>query len=379
LRLVVHREIPADEALRRQWNELVQQMERPEVFYTYEWALAVDRAYRVSLTPLLLLSYEDDLLVGCAALATKGQDPVVSFLAGTTADYCDFISAPAHRSEFVKAAFEEIKRLGIKGASLANLPADSATSSVLKRAAGHHGYSVFSRPAYLCARVTLGSAQEKQSTRESVRRKQMVRRHLKGMEKIAPVSLRHLGQGDEIAAALPAFISCHVARFRSQGRISNLASPERQAFLRELAALLSPRGWLVLSSLNLGETPVAWNYGFQFAGSWFWYQPTLDSRYHHFYPGYCLLAKIIEAACDAPGINLVDLGLGDETYKERFATSARQTLYVTVNTSAVCLKQAVRYQAVRVITSNAALERAVRGLRARLASAWQLIRPKKLI
>ncbi len=49
LRIVMHREIPDDPTLRRQWNELLGQMEQPQVFYTYEWALAVDRAYHESL------------------------------------------------------------------------------------------------------------------------------------------------------------------------------------------------------------------------------------------------------------------------------------------------------------------------------------------
>jgi hypothetical protein len=55
LRIVVHREIPDDPKLRREWNEVALQVERPEVFYTCEWALAVQSAYRAFLKPLLLL------------------------------------------------------------------------------------------------------------------------------------------------------------------------------------------------------------------------------------------------------------------------------------------------------------------------------------
>ncbi len=38
MRVTGYDAIPEDEGLRRQWNELVLQMERPEIFYTYEWA-----------------------------------------------------------------------------------------------------------------------------------------------------------------------------------------------------------------------------------------------------------------------------------------------------------------------------------------------------
>ena len=81
--------------LRDQWNALVRQMERPEVFYTWEWARAVERAYQSSLKPLLLLGHEGDTLAGVVALATDEAGKQISFLAGSTADYCDFICSPA--------------------------------------------------------------------------------------------------------------------------------------------------------------------------------------------------------------------------------------------------------------------------------------------
>ncbi len=56
--------------------------------------MAVEQAYRASLKPLLLLAYEGDTLAGVAALATDNAEKQVSFLCGTTADYCDFICPP---------------------------------------------------------------------------------------------------------------------------------------------------------------------------------------------------------------------------------------------------------------------------------------------
>ena len=87
MQLILHREIPEDDgALRRQWNELVFQMESPEVFYTYEWALAVQRAYSSSMLPLMMLAYERDSLVGVAALATGVTRESAFFLAASRND-----------------------------------------------------------------------------------------------------------------------------------------------------------------------------------------------------------------------------------------------------------------------------------------------------
>ncbi|MGA7219877.1 MAG: hypothetical protein WBX38_16275, partial [Candidatus Sulfotelmatobacter sp.] len=70
LRIVVHREIPENPDLHRQWNRLALQMEKPEIFYTAEWALAVQAGYRASVKPLLVLGYDREDLVGVASLAT---------------------------------------------------------------------------------------------------------------------------------------------------------------------------------------------------------------------------------------------------------------------------------------------------------------------
>lgn len=361
MRLVLHREIPDDVTLAGQWNELVRQMECPEIFYTYEWAFAVSHAYRSSVMPLLLLAYERDSLIGVAALAIDERRRETFFLANTTADYCDFVSAPAHRSEFAELVLEELRNLKIPALLAASLPADSATPDALIAATHAHGYRIFSRPAYLCARITLGSGAERRSLMNVIRNRKVLRYCLKGLAKHGPVSVEHLKSGENLQAALPEFMRAHIARFSAAGRQSNLIYPQRQYFLAELARLLCAQGGIVLSRLRVGDHPVAWNYGFQFCGSWFYYQPTFDNEWRQFSPGLCLLSKIVEASCDNPEIERLDMGLGDEGYKKRFATGSRQTLDVTVTAStARYVKDAVRYHVAAAIKSSPGLEHGVR-------------------
>jgi CelD/BcsL family acetyltransferase involved in cellulose biosynthesis len=370
LRLVLHCEIPDDDFLARQWNELVWQMESPEVFFTHEWALAISRAYRASITPLLFLAYDQDSLVGVAALAMDPSRETATFIAGATADYCDFISHPGNRLEFVKLVVSQLRLLKVPQLVLANLPADSATSRVLPLATHSQKYSLFSRPAFRCAQVVLSSPEQRESIKQSLQRRKMLRRHLRAMSKTGPVELCHLQSWEEIGAALPKFERAHIARFLSSGRTSNLASEQRRTFVAEVARLLSKQGWITLTALNVGDTPVAWNYGFQFAGSWFWYMPTFESAFQRYYPGLCLLGKIVEEACERPEINRVDLGLGSESYKERFATGARQTLDVTITAStARHLTEVVRYRAASAIKSSPPLEHCIRRLLGRPAAS----------
>jgi CelD/BcsL family acetyltransferase involved in cellulose biosynthesis len=363
LRIVLHREIPEDPDLSRQWNALALQMERPEVFYTCEWALAVQFAHPASLKPLLILGYEGDELIGVASLAMDSTKERVSFLAATTGDYCDFLTKPQRRAEFLEAVFAELRKTKARFITLANLPEDSATTAALRATAGNHGFHVYMRPAYLCAQVELGSGEQRQELKVALAGKKKLRRYLRAMQREGPVKFVHLKSLDDVQAALPGFADAHVARFRATHRISSLSTPERRSFLEELTRRLSGDGIVTLSMLMIGDRPVAWNYGFQFHGSWFWYQPTFDSSQEDNSPGHSLLARIVIDACDMDGMERIDLGLGAEGYKERFGNSTRQTLYVTVTPSQRRhVQEILRYRAANALTRWPKVESAVRSV-----------------
>ena len=368
MRLVLHREIPDDDSLARQWNELVWQMERPEVFYTYEWALAVSRAYRDSITPLLMLAYEHDSLVGVVALATDKARQETLFLGGTTADYCDFVSSPKWRQALVDWVLAELPMLGMPTLVLANLPADSATARALGPSADFRGYNLFSQPAFQCAQVLLRTTEQRESVCRSIQHKRQ-RRYLKVLAAKVPVEVDHLRSWDQIAWALPSFSEAHVARFSAIGRTSNLDSPQRVAFLSELAKLLSPHGWITLSQFRAGEHPMAWLYAFRFARHCSFYQTTFDGNFREYSPGFSLILRLIEEACDSSETDFVDLGLGGEDYKKRLATGTRETLHVTLARSTVTyLRVAARYHAAAAIKTSPRLERYVRRVLGRLST-----------
>ncbi len=337
------------------------QMERPEVFYTCEWALSMQRAYASSLNPLLVLQYDGDLLVGVASLAIESDTKQIVFLAGNTADYCEFLSAPESRGRFVEAVLGELKGRKARFMAFANLPSDSATPASLRSGAKKNGLHLFLRPAYTCAQVQLGNGDARAALCTEIARKQMLRRKLRALEQQGVVRYAHLSSWDQIAPLMQGFADTHAAYFQASGRISSLATQERRDFLNDLARRFSGSGGVTLSVLMLDGKAIAWNYGFRFHASWFWYQPAFSRAWEKFSPGYCLLARIIADACADEGLDLIDLGLGDEGYKERFANAARQTLHATVTSSvAQHYRQAARYKAAQALKRFPSLEAAMR-------------------
>jgi CelD/BcsL family acetyltransferase involved in cellulose biosynthesis len=370
LRLVVLNEIPDDSDLRRQWNALVERVERPQVFYTHEWALAVWRAYSATLRPLLFLAYdEQESLCGIAALATDSSRKVASFLCATTADYCDFLSLPEQKDALVGAVLGELRRQGIGSIALANLPADSTTLAVIRQAAGQQRYFCFVRAGYVCAQISLSLLEGRKEGKPVAPGGKRLRRLVNAMARTAPVRFDHARSWEALQPMLAEFLQAHVKRFLEIGRISNLAHPKRQEFLMELARLLSEPRWFVLSRLITGEKTVAWHYGFQFQGTWFWYQPTFDGSLERYWPGFCLLTHAIQEALENPAMKTVDLGLGSEAYKAKFANASRETLYVTLHRSFPRHVGSVfRDRAAAAVRSYPALEKSAETLRKRLGA-----------
>lgn len=360
MRLVVLKEIAEDISLRNQWNELVRKLDQPQVFYSYEWALAVQRAYGATLRPLVFLAYdESNFLCGLAALAVDPKGTHASFLCATTGDYCDFLAMPEHKLNFVSAVLADLRSRGISEITLTNLPADSATLTALQRRSMEFGYRSFARTAYICAQVSLRKLEHQAGKKRVVPGQTMMRRKLKALG--SPVRLDHARSWSEVRPILSEFAQAHISRFLATGRVSNLARPERRLFLEELAKLLSGSGWLVLTRMMTGDQPIAWNYGFQFEGTWFWYQPTFDTDLERYSPGSCLLTKLIEEAAENPALHVVDLGLGAEGYKERFANETRETLYVTLRSSmASHVREIIRYHAAELVKRSPRLEAGVR-------------------
>ena len=335
LRITVLKEIPEDPQLAASWNELAMRMERPEVFYTYEWALAASRAFADTLRPLVLLAHGSDRLRGVAALATAGETcETVSFLASNTADYCDILSSPDQRAAVLRALFDELGRLGMRNLILANVPSESATLRELPAIAQSHGFRPHSRPAYECGVIAFGSDAERQELLKSVAGKDREKRALKKMAQLGPVRVVHL-EADQIETQLHLIAEAQIVRFLATNRISPYVQPGRRRFLSELSRLLAPLGWLRVSQLEVGGEPIAWNFGFRFEGGWFWYLPTFRIEHEDLSPGSCLLRFLVEEGCADPSVKRLDLGLGDEAYKSRFANSAQRTSHVEVSANRV--------------------------------------------
>jgi len=359
--------VPEDPQIVLAWNDLVFQMERPEIFFTQQWALAASRAYLNSFSPLILLVYDSNRLRGLAALATHRESPENAFfLTATTADYCDIVSAPQTRQAVVSAVLEELNKRKVRNLIFASVPAASPTLPAIAAIARSQGFHLHDRPASDCGMIALSNEGQRQAVFHSVAGKEKEKRGLKKLSQTGPIQVTHLRQEEELTNALEPIFVAQTFRFLTTNRVSPLVHPERRFFLTQLATLLSREGWLKISRLEVGGHPIAWNYGFRFSDSWFWYLPTYQVQYERLSPGSCLLRLLTEEACADSTVKRLDLGLGDETYKQRYRNAVTPTRYLQLSSSVPRHWINVsRYQLVAGVTKFPAVETGLRSARDR--------------
>ena len=93
------------------------------------------------------------------------------------------------------------------------------------------------------------------------------------------------------------------------------------ALVNELMATDEPGLRGVFSTLRFGDTLLAAHFGMRSERVWHYWFPAYDKQYASFSPGLLLLLEIA-AACERCGVTTIDLGKGDDFYKQRVQTGA---------------------------------------------------------
>ena len=158
-------------------------MERPEVFYTCEWATAVDRAYGASMKPLLLLAYDGEAMLGVAALATDHAEKQAFFWLETQLTIAISFALLREGRSLWKQFWEKCRSSMCQFCGWQICP-PIRHLRIMKDAAGRNAIpAYFSRPAYQCAQIALGSTAEREKLKQQVVKRKAFRYSLKGLEK----------------------------------------------------------------------------------------------------------------------------------------------------------------------------------------------------
>jgi CelD/BcsL family acetyltransferase involved in cellulose biosynthesis len=120
-------------------------------------------------------------------------------------------------------------------------------------------------------------------------------------------------------SAIEALFSWKSSQYQRTGTFDFFSLPWVRRLLQELNTQDSTEFGAIVSALYFGEQVIAVHFGMRYRNvlaSWF---PAYDPAYLRFSPGLILLTRLLEALPEE-GISRVDLGRGDERYKQSFLT-----------------------------------------------------------
>jgi CelD/BcsL family acetyltransferase involved in cellulose biosynthesis len=147
-------------------------------------------------------------------------------------------------------------------------------------------------------------------------------RHEKYFRRAGALEVRHFTKGGDILPQLDAFFEQHVRRWRDTPYPSLFLDGRQRDFYERVTRLGGAEGWLRFTRVDWNSGPIAFHFGFCYAGSFLWYKPSFEVALARRSPGEVLLRQLILAASEE-GATTFDFGIGDEPFKRRFATRVK--------------------------------------------------------
>jgi len=300
------------------WQRLLARSAAPTPFMTGEWLRAWWRCFgRGRLLALLVRRGGEPVLL--APLFADGG--MVFFVGAGGSDYLDFPGAPAAPDTLAEviAAARDLTP-DFVGLCFHHVPEGSATAGALQAAAARLGMRCVLENEQTAPALDIGADPERAA--QAAGKRSLVR-HERWFTREGGLAVRHLDAGNAIAPRLDGFFEQHVARWRPTPYPSLFLDPAQRRFYHELTREAGASGWLRFTSVEWHGRPIACHFGFCYRGSYLWYKPSFAIDLARRSPGEVLLRHLLLAARDE-GAHTFDFGLGDEAFKQRFASGARR-------------------------------------------------------
>lgn len=319
-------ELPATAA---QWNRLVGQDPEATVFQTHEWFEAWWSTFgRRDQLRLFCLS-EGDRLVGLAPLmlGIVAPDDEIRFVGHGHADYLDVISRPEDRERTLSAVLGALNHnRDWSVIKLSNIPGTSRTPATLPSLCRTLGYRILHGDNEICPTL----AQEgPEPTPCTLIRKYRVRRASNYFQRRGNLEIRDIVDQDVAMIYLQQFFSQHIRRWQGTSTPSLFVRPTNQLFYERLVESLLPAGHLLFTVAELDGHPIAFHFGFDFAGRAFWYKPSFDPDFAQHSPGTLIIEHLLKHII-RNNLRELDFTIGGEPFKQRYTNEQRTNINLRV-------------------------------------------------
>jgi CelD/BcsL family acetyltransferase involved in cellulose biosynthesis len=316
-----------------QWRELQAIARRSTVFQSWEWCYSWWEVFAGTCQELVVACvYDDDQLVMILPLAAKKDDqgvPILFLLACDVSDYIDFIVKPGYETAIGDILLKVMKQQRIswlEAKSFSTWGGLYFAITELRSKIGAHVYDDLSwqEPEY--AQIIFPPTWEEYLSSCPPKHRRNISRALRDIDK----TKLSLGCDDRPSPSLlNSVIDLHCQSMARRGKKSPFTEPAKRQFLECALQRLFRANKARLFTLTEGDalvgadivlTDQTWDYG---------YLRALTDDYMKLSPGTAILADVIRVGIQEGRYGL-DLGMGSEAYKSRWANSETPILIVSV-------------------------------------------------
>ncbi len=300
------------------------------VFQSFEW---FDNWWRVhgESRQLFLLIVRDagGAVEGLAPLMICHRDRrrALKLIGTGNADYLDFI-LPGASTDALRAicAFLHQHRGRWDVIRLQNVPDTSPLARTLPESMRELGMpgAVVGRVA--CSALMLRGAE---AAARGLVDKYSVRRRERWFRAHGDLRLKRATTAAELDDWLPKFFDQHVERWSDTGTPSLFHDARNREFYQALAHALLARGWLSFTVIEFDAAPIAFHFGFDYAGRVIWYKPSFAKAFAAHSPGLVMIRHLVQEALAADSVEF-DFTIGDEPFKNRFTNVRRTNVNIAV-------------------------------------------------
>ena len=361
---------PAEfEALRRDWNELLQASDSDCLFLTWEWLytwwkhLAKDRQlWILAVRSGPRLAALAPFTLRPRSLSRRRPLPVLEFLGSgcVGSDYLDVIvrrgCETGARRALVSWLTKERVVLDWK-----QLRRGTCFAAGIAADLGGMGWSVSETATNICPFISLaGVSWETYLAGLGAEHRYNFNRKWRRLNRDYSVRFEQIRRAEECRGSIDLVIELHNLRWRDRGGSDAFHTAGLVEFHREFSRLALDREWLRLFILRLNDSPAACLYGFYYGKTFYFYQSGFAATYQKQSVGLVSMGLGIKSAIEERA-EQYDLLHGDEEYKSHWSSAsrdlARLELYPPGGLGSVC-------------RSSAELERGSRRLAQRFLTKW---------
>ncbi|WP_423223599.1 GNAT family N-acetyltransferase [Candidatus Amarolinea aalborgensis] len=334
MKLTIDRNASGFDALRSEWNELLQTSQTNTIFLSWEWQTTWWRHWGTD--ELYLLSWRDEetgRLVGLAPLfvdVTSAGERRLLLVGGIeVCDYLDVIVAPENAAPVYLSLVEWLDSPGAPAwdlFELVNVPLASPTLTEL-RARLAARWPTDARKEDVCPIIQLPADWESYLNLLDKHQRHEVRRKLRKIEQAPNVRWWFSASPADLDRDVEDFITLH--QLSSADKDDFMTEPMK-AFFRDLAQVMAAKGWLALALLEVNGQPAAALFSFRWQEQWLLYNSGYDPlNFKDLSTGVVLQARCIEYAIQA-GFRVFDFLQGNEVYKYRLGGQDTEVWRLTV-------------------------------------------------